>query len=405
MIKIFLSALMILVLEVSLMAETVPTENNVAKLYVATFNRAPDSAGLDYWVNDSKLSLEGIASSFFEQPETKATYPESSSVTDFVTAVYSNLFNRKPDLGGLNYWVDELNSGKIAKSVFILAVINGAKDTSDGNDAMTLVNKTSAGLKFASLGFEDKDKAYAKAALSGVDDDFDSVKKALQNIGIGSTNHTDIIGTWSLGDGSTKNTQSITFYSTGIYIMACDGVSDNSGHAGMEKGTYYWNPDDGTFITNTLVDTNGAWGFEISSKDNVKISIENDTLSLIVPNKGTTQFTKVQDVTNKIVGVWTSGDGSTRRTINITMYDNGYYIVAHDGITLDNKYAGIERGSYTWNEENEEFFATTITDTNDKWGLSFISSDDGVIRVTIKNDILTLISPKGKEYVFTRIDI
>jgi hypothetical protein len=87
------------------------------------------------------------------------------------------------------------------------------------------------------------------------------------------------------------------------------------------------------------------------------------------------------------------------------MYDNGYYIVAHDGITLDNKYAGIERGSYTWNEENEEFFATTITDTNDKWGLSFISSDDGVIRVTIKNDILTLISPKGKEYVFTRIDI
>ncbi|WP_367278395.1 DUF4214 domain-containing protein [Sulfurimonas sp.] len=44
--------------------------NDVCKLYVATFNRAPDAAGLSYWVNNSGLSIEGIAQSFFDQPET-----------------------------------------------------------------------------------------------------------------------------------------------------------------------------------------------------------------------------------------------------------------------------------------------------------------------------------------------
>ena len=46
------------------------TEQQVAELYVATFNRAPDAAGLAYWVN-SALTIEEIAQSFFDQPETQ----------------------------------------------------------------------------------------------------------------------------------------------------------------------------------------------------------------------------------------------------------------------------------------------------------------------------------------------
>lgn len=57
-------------LTISLLATT-PTDNNVAKLYVATFNRVPDSEGLDYWINNSGLTLEEIAQSFFDQEETQ----------------------------------------------------------------------------------------------------------------------------------------------------------------------------------------------------------------------------------------------------------------------------------------------------------------------------------------------
>ena len=60
---------------------------NVTKVYVATFDRAPDKAGLDYWVNNSGLSLEAIATSFFDQDETKALYPSGTSTSKEILIV------------------------------------------------------------------------------------------------------------------------------------------------------------------------------------------------------------------------------------------------------------------------------------------------------------------------------
>ena len=40
------------------------TRTEVTEIYVATFNRAPDEAGLDYWVV-ANLTIEEIAASFF----------------------------------------------------------------------------------------------------------------------------------------------------------------------------------------------------------------------------------------------------------------------------------------------------------------------------------------------------
>jgi len=137
-----------LLLFVGVANATQANNTSVTKLYVATFDRAPDSAGLDYWVNDSGLSLENIAMSFFEQPETKALYPDGFDDYDFILAIYKNLFKRIPDSAGSDYWQGELSTGAISKSVFILAVVNGAK----GDDATILENKTQVGLIFAQSG-------------------------------------------------------------------------------------------------------------------------------------------------------------------------------------------------------------------------------------------------------------
>jgi len=56
------------------------TTDSITKLYVATFDRAPDKSGVDYWINSSGLSLEDIATSFFEQQETKAKYPNGYGI-------------------------------------------------------------------------------------------------------------------------------------------------------------------------------------------------------------------------------------------------------------------------------------------------------------------------------------
>jgi len=165
-------------------SEKIPTEEEVAKLYVATFNRAPDSAGLAYWVNGSGLTLSKIAQSFFDQLETQTLYPAATSNRDFIESVYSNLFNRKPDQSGWNYWENELNTGSFSKNRFIEAVINGAQ----GDDRTILVNKTTVGLAFSSAGLDDV--VIAISIMVGVSSDTNSVAVALAEHGI------TIAGTW-----------------------------------------------------------------------------------------------------------------------------------------------------------------------------------------------------------------
>ncbi len=133
--------------------ENNPTKEEVAKLYVATFNRAPDSGGLNYWINQSGLKLSQIAQSFFEQTETQDKYPNGTTYRAFIQAVYNNLFNRDPDTGGWSYWEYQLNIGNITRNRFIEAVINGATDSDAGQDATILSNKTEVGIYFANAGY------------------------------------------------------------------------------------------------------------------------------------------------------------------------------------------------------------------------------------------------------------
>ncbi len=135
-------------LSYNLYGENVDNEERVIKLYIATFNRAPDKAGLDYWVNEMKnngWSLEMVAQSMFMQKETKELYPEGTSTEDFIKAVYKNTLNRVADKSGIEYWKKELESGNISKEHFIIAIINGA----NGDDIKVLNNKTKIGEYFA----------------------------------------------------------------------------------------------------------------------------------------------------------------------------------------------------------------------------------------------------------------
>jgi hypothetical protein len=151
-------------------------EREVVKLYVATFNRAPDTPGLWYWVYDSGLPLEGVAESFFQQPETQALYPPGSSTETFIKAVYRNLFNREPEQEGMEYWREEIDSGRIPRGRFILAVINGAQ----GADAQILDNKTDVGSYFALHNISDIQ--LARKVLENIDENEESVTSAMKMI-------------------------------------------------------------------------------------------------------------------------------------------------------------------------------------------------------------------------------
>ncbi len=158
----------------------------IVELYIAYFNRAPDAIGLYYWGTDysNGFSLWQMATSFFAQPETRATYAsvldenfnlditDPAKVGEFVTDVYANVLGRAPDTPGFNYWTNELETNPgVTPAVFILSVIGGAKYPSDPTpqtalDQAYLATKADLGAYFAVIkGMSDIDDASASMAL------------------------------------------------------------------------------------------------------------------------------------------------------------------------------------------------------------------------------------------------
>lgn len=132
------------------------TRENVTQIYVATFNRAPDAAGLEYWTYQSNLtSLEEIAMSFFDQSETQLLYHQGMTTSEKITLAYHNLFNREPDTLGLAYWVEQIETGVVHQSTMLLALINGAQSY----DARIIENKMTVGIYFADKGLNDTTEA------------------------------------------------------------------------------------------------------------------------------------------------------------------------------------------------------------------------------------------------------
>ena len=150
-------------------------QKKIIKLYIATFNRAPDTAGLKYWDRDSGLEIEEIAQSFFDQPETQKLYPPDLPLDDFIEAIYRNVLGRAPDQAGFDYWKAKLKSKRLSRSVFIIAVINGAR----GKDVGLLNNKLTVGETFVASGSNDVQRAYR--LLENIDTNPVSVANTLCN--------------------------------------------------------------------------------------------------------------------------------------------------------------------------------------------------------------------------------
>ena len=121
----------------------------------------------------------------------------------------------------------------------------------------------------------------------------------LQLAGVGAssaalvTGASPIVGAWVIGDTTIPDSSAIiTFFANGTYLMAQDGPSgDPTGHDGMERGTYTWNPGTGAFTATTLVDTNGSWGLS-NPQGSQTVTVSGDTLT-IDDGTGPVMFSRV----------------------------------------------------------------------------------------------------------------
>ncbi|OSQ51740.1 DUF4214 domain-containing protein [Marivita geojedonensis] len=168
------------------------------ELYIAYFNRAPDAEGLNFWGSAfaNGFSLEAIATLFLDQPETRATYPDTLTNLEFATQVYNIVLGRTPDQDGLDFWAGALDGGGVTRDQFILEVLRGAKAEPPAGatqdfidlqlgDRAYLSDKTDIGTYFAVIrGLSDVSEADAVMTLfvrgdqSSIDAAFNATNQA-----------------------------------------------------------------------------------------------------------------------------------------------------------------------------------------------------------------------------------
>lgn len=178
----------------------------LAGLYVAFYDRAPDNAGLHYWmsrVSSEHLSVREIATAFASVAKFGETYSTSLTTAQFVAKIYQNILGIEGDVNGRAYWEQLINAGLSRTDFvgdFVTAALNfnAATSTSTGSDlsnaAMaknTLNNKVDVGLHFAAALAEKSNGAVDSTAytqsidvLAGVGHNSDSVENAVIKIDV-----------------------------------------------------------------------------------------------------------------------------------------------------------------------------------------------------------------------------
>lgn len=93
------------------------------RIYQAAFDRAPDAAGIGYWMKflDSGATLTALAQGFVGSDEFAALYGSNPSPEAFVTKLYRNVLHREPEAEGFAYWVDLVQKHGAAMHADVLA--------------------------------------------------------------------------------------------------------------------------------------------------------------------------------------------------------------------------------------------------------------------------------------------
>lgn len=89
------------------------------RMYQAAFNRAPDSEGLGFWIDnmDRGLSLESVARAFASSSEFVKLYGANQSDAGYITQLYANVLHRAPEDSGLAFWQNALQAGHTRENV------------------------------------------------------------------------------------------------------------------------------------------------------------------------------------------------------------------------------------------------------------------------------------------------
>lgn len=90
------------------------------RLYGAAFDRDPDAGGLNFWIQQRQrgVTLTSMANKLAASAEFATLYGNLDNKA-FVEQVYRNVLDREPDASGTAYWIDQLNRGATRGKVLV----------------------------------------------------------------------------------------------------------------------------------------------------------------------------------------------------------------------------------------------------------------------------------------------
>lgn len=171
----------------------VPTRPNayhtvVQQLYVAYFGRPADPKGLAFFSNrlaqigaptdiqefnaayQRSAPIREVIDAFGNSKESSELY--TGDTRSFVSAIYTNVLNRAPDAGGLDFWSKAIDSGALTKgntSLYIMASALGSTNPQAAAEAALVRNKIAAATAFTGvLTTDERVDAYSGQAASAI---------------------------------------------------------------------------------------------------------------------------------------------------------------------------------------------------------------------------------------------
>lgn len=91
--------------------------DSITRLYTAFFERQPEQGGFEFWIEEyssGRWNLDRMARQFVVSDEFVETYGSLTN-EEFVDLIYQNIQGRPGEPTGRAFWIDELNSGRMTR--------------------------------------------------------------------------------------------------------------------------------------------------------------------------------------------------------------------------------------------------------------------------------------------------
>lgn len=157
--------------------------NDVAEMYVALLNRAPDHSGQDWWAAQGMTQAQ-LCNNLLACPEEQLIFPSGSSNASFIDKVYTNVLDRAlgTDVSGRAFWTDALSQksrGDVLVEILSItqSYVNGSnvQYDVDARHSRDYFNDKLDVAMHLGVTFQSDNLNVAKVALIGVTDNYDSV--------------------------------------------------------------------------------------------------------------------------------------------------------------------------------------------------------------------------------------